>query len=274
MRGHDNSPTPPTSEDGSSEDSSDYEPRYTPEEIGALFLDFYKFLTTLHYDEADLKVPPPGGWPHITPESCAHFKSDYAIEVVRHLPYFDSKCTASIHYKSHLLDFTALTLEDYERHKYTLHEGQEFWSDEREMDPSDVVCIAEGYESYGRQLWLNVMDCDIIENMVRADMLTAVPAETFFDNLKEQFQTLKLIPGRGRVTIEADRTPEREGRITEEEVFAQTEDWGTELDIQYVRQIYRQHGWPDSFCKEEAFKAVDDWNDAVNESRHDWEQSS
>ncbi|RSL92422.1 hypothetical protein CDV31_015166 [Fusarium ambrosium] len=272
MCGHGNSPTPPSSEDGSYEGSDAGGPRYTPEELGALFLDFYKFLTTLHYDEADLKVPPPGGWPQMTPESCLHFKSDYAIEVLRHLPYFDSKCTAYIHFKSRLIDFAAFTSQDYEKHKNN-HEGLEFWSDEGQVNPSDVVCIAVGGESFARQLWLNVKDCEIHEDMVAGDMLDAVQVEAFFENLKEQYRSLKLIPGRGRITIEAGKMAEREDRILTEEVRNQTGEWGTELDIQYVRQIYRQHGWPDAFRKEEAFRAIDDWIDPLYESRYEWARS-
>ncbi|KAF5004429.1 hypothetical protein FDECE_9067 [Fusarium decemcellulare] len=253
MCGHGSSPTPPSSEDGSCEESDAGEPRYTPEELGALFLDFYRFLTTLHYDENDLKVPPPGGWPQITPESCAHFKSDYAIE-------------------SRLIDFTAFTPQDYEKHKSN-YDGLEFWSDEGQVDPSDVVCIATGGESFARQLWLNVKDCQIHEDMVAGDMLDAAQVETFFENLKQQYRTLKLIPGRGRITIEAEKMPEREGRITEEELRGQTKEWGTELDMQYVRQIYRQHGWPDEFRKQEAFKTIDDWIDPLYETRYEWARS-
>jgi hypothetical protein len=77
-------------------------PAYTAEELAATFLDFYIFLTTLHYDAADLKIPPPEGWPNLTPEHLASYKSSFAIEVLRRLPYFDSEAT--IHYKSDLID--------------------------------------------------------------------------------------------------------------------------------------------------------------------------
>ncbi|KAJ3549750.1 hypothetical protein NM208_g332 [Fusarium decemcellulare] len=149
------------------------ESRRTPEELRALFLNFHKFLTTLHYDEAYLKTPPPGGWPQFTPESCAHFKSGYAIEVLHHLPYFDSKCTAYIHFKSRLLDFTAFNIQNFEKQK-TYHEGLEFWSDEGQVNSSDVICIAVGGESFARQLWLNINDCEIHEDMIAGDMLAAV----------------------------------------------------------------------------------------------------
>ncbi|KAF5023084.1 hypothetical protein F66182_4841 [Fusarium sp. NRRL 66182] len=278
MNGHDESRDPPCSDDASYEasDASDgpAEPRYTPEELGALFLDFYKFLTTLHYDESDLKIPPPQGWPQITPEACAHFKSDYAIQVLRHLPYFDRLCPSYIHFKSKLLDLTTFARQDFESHIYR-HESWEFWSSEGERkDPSDIVCIASGLESFGRFLWLNVVDCEIHEYLHAGDMLDAVPVEEYFENLKDQYRSLKLVPGRRRITIEAENIPEREDRITEEEVHAQTEEWGTDLDVQYVRQIYRDHEWPDAFRKEEAFRVIDDWSqEALEAGRLEWRVS-
>ncbi|KAF5606322.1 uncharacterized protein FSUBG_6155 [Fusarium subglutinans] len=284
MCGHGNSPSPPPSDNGSYEGSDDgsegpTNPRYTPEELGALFVDFYSFLTTLHYDQSDLKIPPPSGWPQITPESCGHYKSDYAIQVLRHLPYFDSTCTAYIHFKSKLLDLTAFTLEDFEKHK-DYHQGREFWSSEGElMDDSNVVCIAVGHESFSRELWLNVMDCEIFEDFHAGDMLNAVPIETFFDNLKEQYETLKLIPGRNRITIEAEKVPEHDGRITEEAVKTQAEEWGTDLDIQYIRQVYRDYGWPESFRFQEASNVIDDWLTPLGEGARGgprelaWQQS-
>ncbi|KAF5568543.1 hypothetical protein FNAPI_88 [Fusarium napiforme] len=255
--------TPPES-DGDSYEVSDVsdetqEPCLTPDELGAFFVDFYLFLTSLHYDKSHLKIPPPTGWSQITPERCGHFKSDYAIEVIRHLPYFNSACIEYVHYKSKLLDLTAFTLKDFEKHK-NYHQDWEFWSSERgQLDPSDVVCIAVGHESFSRELWLNVKDCEIFEDFHAGDMLDAVPVEDFFDDLKERCQSLKLIPGKRRITSEAGKVPERDGRITEEEVTDQTGEWGTDLDIQYVRQIYRDHGWPGSFELQAASEAVHEW---------------
>ncbi|PNP82732.1 hypothetical protein FNYG_03963 [Fusarium nygamai] len=226
--------TPPESDGDSYEDSdvSDetQEPRLTPDELGALFVDFYSFLTSLHYDKSHLKIPPPTGWSQITPEHCGHFKSDYAIEVI----------PPSSH-------------KNY-------HQDREFWSSEGEqMDPSDVVCIAVGHESFSRELWLNVKACEIFEDFHAGDMLDALPVEDFFEDLKDRYQSLKLIPGKRRITIEAENVPERVGKITEEEVIGQIEEWGTDLDIQYARQIYRDHGWPGSFDLQTASEAIDKW---------------
>jgi len=245
-------------------------PPYTPDELAAIFLDFYTFLTTLHYDAADLKIPPPDGWPGLTLESCAGWKTDYAIEVLRRLPYF--KRRAAIHYKSELIDYTSLGPERFTEPDYR-EAGLEFWSHrgEEDVDPIHVFCIAEGRESFGRQLFLDVKHGEITEDMIRAQQLDPDDVGSYFEKLKEGYQSLQLIPCVGRVTIEADSVDERANLISEEEFRAQTEEWGTDLDIQYLRQLYRQHGWPDAFRHEDAKKAVDELVHSIVEQRGDWE---
>ncbi|KAJ4011856.1 hypothetical protein NW752_004254 [Fusarium irregulare] len=269
MSDYDDLPTPPPSDDESDYSSEEAEPRLTPQELGALFLDFYTFLTTLHFNEAHLKIPPPSGWEHITPESYDHFKSDYAIEVIRHLPYFSDECRDHIHYKSRPLDLTAYTQEDLKYHKEYDTTDTEFWSSEDQQDPSDVFCFTRGFETYGRTFYLLVNDCEIIEDMNKAFMLSSVPVEEFFEKLKEDYRTLKLIPGKGRITREVEHVPESEGRIARTEVDAQTEDWGTDLDIQYLRQIYRDYGWPSAFDVERATEVVNEWMGFVAEFEGD-----
>ncbi|KAK6700787.1 hypothetical protein SNK04_010725 [Fusarium graminearum] len=259
MCDHGSLPSPPSSDDGSYDsDENSGEPRLTPQELGALFVDFYSFMATLNYDKSELKIPPPTGWPGITTESCGGTKSDYAVEVLRHLPYFNSKGKSHIHYKSKLWDLTTWTADDFEKHR-EIYDFVEFWSSESEQDPGDVICIAEGYESYGRGLWLLVNDCEIIEDMLKADTLSSVPVEEFFAKLKDQYERLQLIPGEDKVSIEAENVPERHERISEEEVNSQSVEWRTDLDVQYIRQVYRDYGWPHSFDSKAASKAINDW---------------
>lgn len=225
-------------------------PSYTPQEFQAIFLDFYQFLATLHYDSEFLKIPPPEGWT-FTPEFCSKLgKSDLVIEVLRHLPYFDKKCIAYIHYKSWLLDFTTYSPDLLKDLRYRDDLG--FCSCEgSEIDPVDVVCIADGRESMSRQFFFNVKDGGITEDMIRGDTLDTINIEDFFNKLKGAYRSLQLIPCPGRIPIDADRVGEADEclRITQEEVLAQKRDWGTDLDIQYIRQLYRQYGWPDNFQK-------------------------
>ncbi|KAK5993605.1 hypothetical protein PT974_07039 [Cladobotryum mycophilum] len=245
-------------------------PRYTPEELAEFFLDFYTFLTTLHYDKADLKVPPPEGWPGFTPELCAGFKSDYALEILRHLPYLNSR--AAIHYKSGLVDYTVFDREYFERGEWR-EENIDFESSEGEVDPSHAFFIAFGRESNGVDLLLDTLHGEILVNFIRCGSGGSHDVPTFFGDLKRAYQSLKLIPCVGRVTIEAEGVDEREGEITEEEFRAQTGDWGTDLDVQYVRQMYRRHGWPGAFRKEEAAKAIGELVESMGE-RGEWEGES
>lgn len=246
-------------------------PPYAPDELAGIFLDFYTFLTTLHYDAEDLKTPPPGGWPGLTRESCSGFKSDYAIEVLRRLPYFDSE--VAIHHKSRLIDYTSLDPE-YFIQADSREEYIEFCSINGDVDPADVFFIAWGHESYGRELLLNVKHGEIIEEVIRVDQLGPYDVSSYFDSLKESYRNLKLIPCSGRVTIEAEDVEERVDQIRVEQVRAQTESWGTDLDIQYIRQLYRQHGWPQAFRKDDARKAVDELMDSMEEQRGGWEEDS
>lgn len=66
--------------------------------------------------------------------------------------------------------------------------------------------------------------------------------------MQDAYSRLHLIPCPGRATMDCRGVPEREERdgcITEDQFREQTEDWWlTELDVQYVRQVYRDYNRP------------------------------
>jgi hypothetical protein len=265
------SPTPPS--DAGSDSSGSYtssnNPTYTPDELAAIFLDFYTFLTTLHYNQDDLKVPPPAGWPHLTREHCGDSKSDYAMEVLRRLPYFDSTHNADVHFNSRLIDYSSIEREHFQSDEWKL-DGEEFWSSERVVDPVDLLLIAQGHESCGRNLILIVHEGEIIEDMIRCGVVGSYDIKSYFEDLKDAYRSLKLLPCIGRNTIDAHSVIDRPSTITEEEYRAQpTDRWGTELDIQYVRQIFRQYGWPHAFRKDDANKAIDELMDRLEQAGRD-----
>lgn len=257
-----------------SSSSRDDSPRYTPEQVAAAFLDFYQFLAKLHFDPADLRVAPPGGWPNITREACAGWKSDEVIEVLRRLPYFSTGTPKpQVHYKSFLVDYSSMEHSgDFSELNFA-QENVEFWDDEAVVDHSYIVAIAQGRESYGRWLFLDVVGGFMHEDLNRADMLPPEDIKDWFQRTEEAYRSLHIIPCVGRITIEADHVPERAavlGPVTVEEVCAQTGDWKTDLDIHYLRQLYRQHGWPDAFRREDARRAVDDLMRVMGEKRGAW----
>lgn len=277
------SPTRPASRTSSSSESgsSEAEIIYWPQELGAIFLDFYRFLATLHYNLENLKVPPPEGW-SFSPEFHSELgKSDLVIQTLRHLPYFAidvQERSAHVLYKCWLIDFTTYPVDRLDQLRYRDDLGFGALGGDGDADPADVVCIADGGESFGRQLFLNVRDGSITEDMVRADTLNPVDVQDFFDNLKEEYRSLRLIPCPGRFTLERHDNEEADQygvHITQDEFLAQNPgEWETALDIQYIRQLYRQYGWPDNFQREAATQAVDKLMEVVLERRDcDWEHN-
>jgi len=246
-------------------------PTYSAEEIADTFLDFYKFLTTLHYNAADLKVAPEEGWGELIPDNYAEIKSEEVLEVLRRLPYFKHNNQA-FHYKSYLVDYTAVERDFFDEEDERM-EYLEIWCNDGEIvDQKHCIHIAWGYESGGREFVLNVLHGEITEDMLEVNQLDFKDIPSFFDELKEQYRTLKLIPCIGRETLEADSVPEREDEVTEEEFKAQTEEnFPTDLDIQYIRQLYRKHGWPEAFRREECFRAAKELSDSLEaQGRYGW----
>jgi hypothetical protein len=245
----------------------DRSPACSAAEMSAIVLDFLTFLTTLHRDPADLRMPPPGGWPGYTPENCAGFKSDLTIDVLRHLPYLgwgetdydDSR--AHIHYKSRLIDYSAFDRAAFTGNDY-LWEGYDDDGDDGDVPvPEHVFLFAEGYESGGRTVFVDLLEGRVVEIELRCDTRDLGIREYFAD-LKEKFRNLELIPVPGREMIEVRSVPvtidEAGGTVTEEEVLAQDQDFFgyTDLDVRYARQLYRSFGWPDDFRRDEAFRAM------------------
>jgi hypothetical protein len=210
-------------------------------------------------------IPPIGGWPRLTPGALGKRKHETVVEVLRLLPYFH--CKTAIHWKSNLINYAIADLEDIESDSFRREGGLEFWSSNGRRNKKYFVYLAFGYESGGRDLLLNVRDGEIVEDVLRMNALAPRDVREYLDELKEAYRSLKLIPCVGRVTIGAEQVPEASGSITEEEFLAQGEYWESDLDIQYIRQLYRQHGWPDAFRREDAKAAVDRLMELVMERR-------
>jgi hypothetical protein len=64
----------------------------------------------------------------------------------------------------------------------------------------------------------------------------------YFDRMRTAYRELKLIPGKGMITMQAWEVDQRRERIAVEEVMQQTDEGATDLDWQCVRQVYRGSG--------------------------------
>ncbi|KAF4996325.1 hypothetical protein FGRMN_4576 [Fusarium graminum] len=232
------------------------EKSYSPAETAAILLDFYLFLTTLHYDAQYLKLPPADGWPSMEPLLKSLGSSDIVGQVMKRIPYFDHHCKDFIHYKSRLVDYPTLPENCFEEVMCGRDSGSDdIYSERREImiDMRDISPLATGRETWGKCIWLNVRDGEITVEDLKMQDSPQVDLKVFFHKLKQNYVALKLIPCHGRITIEADGIEERPSGefITE--------------------QLYRGFGWPLAFERNEAFDAVNQLMDKLAGHRDEWE---
>lgn len=238
----------------SDEDEEDNDFPYTPQELGEIILDFYRFLTKLHFRPEDLKIPPPEGWPESSTKDLGDFKSAFVLETMRHLPYIKSSQVNE--YKSQLISYwqpDGKTFDAPVEDSYLYD-----YCEDLERDSQHIIQIAAGWESGGVDLYLNTRAGEIVELVIRYGDNTYDPRQ-YVDGAKKQLETLQLIPYReGFNMLLAGGVEDTDEHITEEEVLSEEGDWQTDLSKRYLRQLYREHGWPHEFRREQAFSAVDD----------------
>ncbi|KAH3992195.1 hypothetical protein HBH98_228760 [Parastagonospora nodorum] len=119
-------------------------------------------------------------------------------------------------------------------------EEEPFWEDDDEdyeIKLRNLIVLALGHESGGRTLILDVRKCEIHEDIVRFMNVSPVPVRKFFDDLREDFEKLILVP-----------TPEE---------IEEAEDGNTGDDTQEYIDIWKECGWPgEGFKKEEALVKI------------------
>lgn len=238
------------------------EPPFSPRQLGDIVLSYYRFLTTLTFNPKHLHVPPESGWPELTDDYCAHFKSPYALETLRHLPFWASDENYLEHlqvheYKGLFVNYLALQTEgfaEFDTKIFPTYEG--FRTDGQDMqdrpDRTDCILLAIHHSTLGVGIVLDTKRGIIYEDAID---VTSHDVEEYFQQLRHKFNSLQLIPGcvLGDETFDGHFVDETTKHITEQDVLSQQgEMWGTILDRQFVRQIYRQYGWPHQFRKEEA----------------------
>lgn len=264
----------------SSDDNDDYEPPpFSPRQLGEMIIPFYKFLATLTFNPSHLRLPPESGWPELTDEHCAHFKTPYALETLRHLPFWvsdenDRQYYQAVETTSLFINYLAFSTEEFgkfDTELYPVYQG--YRTDDQDLvdepDRSDCILLAQGNSNFGVDIVLDTRRGTIIENVIALDV-SEHEIEDYFAALREKFSSLQRIPscGRGMEALDAHYIPETTRHITERDILNQQGQlWGTHLDLQFVRQVYRQFGWPDRFQKEEASAAMDIVLQKVDQTR-------
>lgn len=240
-------------------DGSDYDraadmhraPLHTPQQMAALLLDLYTFLTALHYDPADLKVAPADGWPDLTPEHCTHFRGDYALQVLRHLPYLGGRPPQLLHYQCEVVDYTVVDRGWFVKHHMD-SDIEEWWSTLSQVPAAWMLPLALGVGAQASSFYLNVVDAEVCEVVSGLGDAPPKPLAAWVAEMKELFARLRLIPCDGKLTLVCKDVKDTEERIGEDEFRAEEGYFPTDLDVRFVRQVYREYGWPERFRYKEA----------------------
>ncbi|SMR58194.1 unnamed protein product [Zymoseptoria tritici ST99CH_1E4] len=241
---------------------------YSREETIAAFRSYYEFLSTMYLDPAFVQTPPDGGvWPGMTVENMRNFgKTDEVVELLGRLPYirpvprqpvdagamFELKDWASIAERLPLSDEDAEIILTESQGSYrqipahvvglTHNRDAEMFLDTHlgliyfpggsctlgptriaqnaDVQFSPIADCADDYAAEGDVEWRDA----------RTGLRCAWAIPDFFEMLKFYFRELNYIPLNRIQVVEAfDRGPDDE----------------EEQEMDAIRTIFLEHGWPD-----------------------------
>ncbi|KAF4552242.1 Hypothetical protein D9617_10g072230 [Elsinoe fawcettii] len=256
---------PPASDDGASEHSSDYARSedywfgWTHQEIIDAVRDHYEHLIRLYIPASALKLPPVGGWPNITAEAVAAYgKSDFIVELMRHLPYIENDEDHMAHfrnieYKCYVQDYSAWTPEDFAREELAHIVA---CLDDDETATEHWFVLAWGFESGGQYILINTERNELVEEIFKYNRSYQGDFHKYWEQVKARYDRLETIPVPGFEPGQWLHRPDAE----EEPPLDQAEEFPSQLDYDWIRKIYMDHGWPGaSYDKTAALSAINNF---------------
>ncbi|KAH0009669.1 hypothetical protein KCU78_g10618, partial [Aureobasidium melanogenum] len=204
--------------------------------------------------------PPEEGWPTITQDSLAGLeKTEAVIELLRHLPYIEP----SEDYNTQVAFGTsAIDYREIGEYKVAEGKGSQFIPAGNEEFPPDVVVLTdEGEDYYGSLLLLDTKKVTATDYQPQAPRMKGVPDPETTPEIWRYSETLPV----------ADLLAlwEQKFRSLEWTANPFNVEGGIMLRHDHatdeVRQIYRDHGWPDNFCREECHNALREWNRTIED---------
>jgi len=137
---------------------------------------------------------------------------------------------------------------------------EENWYDgDEELDTKmeNMIVLANGYESGGLNIILDVFKGEIHEDQIRASGLTGmISVEDYFDRLKSGLERLEIVPVLEDERHEGDFW-EGATSIPVDDVFDESMTFDEDEDVRECQKIYESFGWPgEAYRKEEAVAAI------------------
>lgn len=249
-----------------------HEVSYSREATIAAFHDFYQFLTKFYLSEDMIDEPPTVGWPSVTNEN-VHLlgKNDEVTELMRHLPYIADDSLIAPHAEcAHWPSLLASHPDDHRKpFDGTDIDGLRILTEDLDWEnvtPS-AFGISIGHDRFILDTQFGIVHClDIpieVKEAAPRKAIRDIPCDCspdhencwrccsaawtvvdFFEVMKQRYRDLQYLPMNGT-------------RV--EEWFDEYEDGDYRPVLRSVRQVYKEHGWPDLsvYNKEDCMEAVE-----------------
>ncbi|KAI5202618.1 hypothetical protein E4T39_04705 [Aureobasidium subglaciale] len=238
--------------------SNNDDPSWKP--AGDALRKYYSFLANdLGAIPSDCIVgPPQGGWPNITQDTLAGLeKTEAVIELLRHLPYIEpsDEYNTQVAFGTSVIDYRQIGA-------YKVAQGtrRQFIPVGNEEFPSHVVVLtADGEDYYGSLLLLDTEHGTAIDYQPQAPRKKGVPDPETTPEIWRYAETLPV----------AELLASWEQKFRTLEWTANPFDVEGGIMLRYdrmtdeVRQIYRDHGWPNDFRREECRDTLREWNRTI-----------
>lgn len=248
----------------------------------APFYEYYAFLGRLHILESAIKHPPPGGWPNITAESCSGVgKTDFAVDVLRHLPFIAEDGRQNFHnieYKSDVVDYSKDTRERLRDSE--VHFGLMIKYGSKSPVVEQTLVIALGNEDGGMVLYFDTRSGVMYEEIVQIGNGVRLPVREYFEYKMKQCRNLRqvFVPGEDAYGggFYEDEVPYDAAAMEKAGEPSQPDEWFDlehQTDLDWVRHLYRKFGWPGkAWRKEEGLKAIAEYAERRNTEAERWEE--
>ncbi|KAF1944497.1 hypothetical protein EJ02DRAFT_452360 [Clathrospora elynae] len=142
----------------------------------------------------------------------------------------------------------------------------------------NMIVLAKGYESGGRDIILDVFKAVIHEDMIRCNLLPSVEIAAFFHDLRCKLESLKYVPVPGddfyEDVPELDKGEDLEVRhLTAKQRDEMSPSHVSAHDAKQYQKIYRWYGWPgEAYNKEGALVAIEEYRRCVRECEDEVEE--
>ena len=256
----------------------------------APFYEYYAFLGSLHIPESGIKHPPAGGWPNITLENCSKFgKSDFAVDILRHLPYIVEDCETynvnihNIDYECNVVDYSEATYKDFRGS--TLKCDVRMYNRFRSPMTRHKVLIAVAHDYHGVELILDTSTGLIYEEYIECYPGKTRPVREHFARKMMQCRELRqvFLPGGDPYCAEFNEGEPPWDAAAMEDMVDPSTSWPPHWfnlngvrednqDLKWVRRLYTKFGWPGKdWRKEEGLKAIREYMDRRKAAVEEWE---